>query len=123
MAKSQFRSKRQVSGKKYLAVRKKRLCELGGEPAHTNIGLKRAKVKRVMGGALKKVLLSDEVVYVTSKGKTKKLKIVSVANNPANVNFTRRNVITKGCIVKTEDGDVKITSRPGQSGILQGILL
>jgi hypothetical protein len=51
------------------------------------------------------------------------LLILSVVNNPSNVNYTRRNIITKGCIVKTEKGDVKITSRPGQTGTLQGIFV
>ena len=50
-----------------------------------------------------------------------KAKIENVISNPANINFTRRNIITKGCICKTDKGDVKITSRPGQSGNLQGV--
>ena len=123
MAKSQFRSIKKISGKKYLNLRKKRLCELGREPAFTQIGKKREKNKRVMGGNIKKVLLSTEQVLVSIKDKTEKLNILTVTNNPANVNFTRRNIITKGCIVKTEKGDVKITSRPGQTGLLQGVLI
>ena len=37
--------------------------------------------------------------------------------------YVRRNIITKGAIVKTEAGLVKITSRPGQDGTLNGILV
>jgi small subunit ribosomal protein S8e len=33
----------------------------------------------------------------------------------------RRNIITKGAVVDTDIGHVKITSRPGQSGALNGI--
>ena len=57
------------------------------------------------------------------KEKTTKLKIEAVENNPANKNYTRRNIITKGTIVKTEKGNVRITSRPGQVGLLFGVFL
>lgn len=123
MAKSQFRSVKKVSGKKYVALRKKRLCDLGRNPALTLIGNTRVKVKRTRGGNEKRQLLSGESVNVTSEGKTEKMKIVSVVGNPANTNYTRRNIITKGCIVKTEKGDVKITSRPGQTGTLFGVYI
>ncbi len=122
MANSQFRSKKKITGSKYIAGRKKRLSELGGIPTLTHIGKARLKVKRVMGGNIKKSLLSNDTVYVAdSKNKTSAHKILSVINNPANVNFTRRNIITKGCIVKTEKGNVMITSRPGQDGTLFGV--
>jgi ribosomal protein S8E len=32
MARSQFKSNKKVSGKKYVDFRKKRLCDLGGDP-------------------------------------------------------------------------------------------
>lgn len=121
MANSQFRSKRKVSSGKYVALRKKRLSDLAGITALTQIGKQRIKVKRVKGGNTKKQLLSQEEVYVNKDGKTQKLKILSVTSNPANVNYTRRNIITKGSIVKTEKGEVKITTRPGQSGSLFGV--
>ena len=123
MARSQFRSKRKVSGTKYISFRKKRLGDLGRNPALTLIGKMRLKVKRTLGGNLKRQLLSNEFVSVADNKKTLKLKIESVENNPANINYTRRNVITKGCIVKTEKGDVRITSRPGQTGTLMGVFV
>lgn len=123
MAKSQFRSNKKVSGKRYVSFRKKRLCDLGADPSMTSISKQRIKIKRVKGGNMKASLLSSEEVFVADNGKTLKLKILSVVNNPSNVNYTRRNIITKGCIVKTEKGDVKITSRPGQVGTLQGVFI
>ncbi|MDO5821049.1 MAG: 30S ribosomal protein S8e, partial [Methanobrevibacter sp.] len=33
------------------------------------------------------------------------------------------NIITKGAIVETEIGNAKVTSRPGQDGIINGVLL
>lgn len=121
MVKSQFRSKRKVSGTKYKDLRKKRLSDAGSEPTLTVIGSQKLKVKRVMGGNLKASLLRTEFVFVTKENKTEKLKIDAVVGNPANINYTRRNIITKGCIVKTTKGDVRITSRPGQSGALFGV--
>ena len=123
MARSQLRSRRKVSGRKYVDIRKKKLGELAGLPALTLIGKDRLKVKRVMGGNLKKSLLSTENIIVDIKGKATKLKILSVVTNPANINYTRRNIITKGCIVKTDKGDVRVTSRPGQAGSLFGVLV
>lgn len=121
MAKSQFRSNRKVSGKRYVALRKKRLNELGGISAHTVIGSPKVNARRVRGGNTKAAALRVEFVYVNESGKTSKLKIEGVNDNPANIHYTRRNVITKGAIVKTEKGDVKITSRPGQNGTLNGV--
>lgn len=121
--KSTFRSRRKVSGSRYKDFRKKRLSDLEGVSALTHIGKKRMKSKRVKGGSKKIQILSCEFVNVTKKGKTTKLKIEAVENNPANKNYTRRNIITKGTIVKTEKGDVKITSRPGQVGLLFGVFI
>jgi len=123
MANSQFRSKRKATGGKYITLRKKRLSDLAGLSALTQIGVKRIKTKRVRGANTKAQVLSQEEVCVNDNKKTLKLKIESVVGNPANVNYTRRNIITKGAIVKTAKGDVKITSRPGQSGTLFGIFL
>ncbi len=123
MARSQFRSKRKVTGTKYVSFRKKRLGDLGRNPALTLIGKVRLKLKRTLGGNSKRQLLSNDFVSVADNKKTLKLKIESVENNPANINYTRRNIITKGCIVKTEKGDVRITSRPGQTGTLMGVFV
>ncbi len=123
MAQSQFRSFRKVSGTKYTRVRKKRTCDLGGIPAHTQIGDRKEKLKRVRGGNQKKSLLRTDIVLVNDGAKVSKLTIQGVNENPANIHYTRRNVITKGAVVKTEKGDVVITSRPGQTGALFGKLL
>ena len=122
MARNQLRSIRKVSGKKYVAGRKQRLSELGGVSALTTISETKTKIKRTMGGNTKIQLLAEDVVMIADGKTVVKAKIESVVNNPANINFTRRNVITKGCIVKTDKGDVVITSRPGQSATLFGKL-
>ena len=47
----------------------------------------------------------------------------TVLDNSANSHFIRRNIVTKGAIVETELGQVRITSRPGQNGIVNGVLI
>jgi len=124
MANSQFRSRKKVSGTRYVDNRKARASDMAGIPALTSISEKtKVKVKRTMGGNVKAQVLRTDSVFVTIEGKVEKLAIQSVENNPANIHFTRRNVITKGAILKTEKGSVKVTSRPGQSGTIMGILL
>ena len=123
MANSQFKSRKKVTGKKYVEFRKKRAMDAEGTSALTNIGKQRVKLKRTRGGNTKKSLLSTDFVNVFENGKTTKLQILSVVDNPANINWTRRNIISKGSIVKTEKGDVKITSRPGQTGTLFGVFI
>lgn len=122
MANNQHRSIRKVSGSKYIAGNKQKAHELGGLAAHTTVADARVKTKRVMGGNTKAQLLSANKVIIADGKSVKTATIESVTENPANINFTRRNVITKGAIVKTDLGEVVITSRPGQSAQLFGKL-
>ena len=48
--------------------------------------------------------------------KTSKVKIVRVLENKANRSYARRNIITKGAIVETDQGEAIVTNRPGQDG-------
>ena len=78
-----------------------------------------------MGGSKKSRLLSSDIVnvYDPKTKKYEKLKIETVKENPANSNFIRRNIMTKGAIVKTSKGNARITSRPGQEGSINAILV
>jgi small subunit ribosomal protein S8e len=116
---------RKPSGGRIRFPRKKRRYELGREPVYTHVAPLRKKVVRVRGGNKKiKLLRADEInVYNPKTGKSEKAKIVSVIENPANPHFAHRNIITKGAIVETSLGKVKVTSRPGQHGVLNGVLL
>ena len=77
-----------------------------------------------MGGNSKLRVLSYETanIYVPSEKKYKVAKISSVIENQANVNFVRRNILTKGTVIQTELGKAKITSRPGQDGVVNAVL-
>ena len=124
MARAQDRAKRKVSGGIYQRPTKK-LSRLARDPAYTKLGEKKVKVVRERSGIRKTLLLSMNKVNVFNQ-KTKKFQsteIKTVVDNPANRHFIRRNIITKGTIVETPLGKVKITSRPGQVGTLNGILV
>jgi len=58
-----------------------------------------------------------------ASGKTTKVEILRVVKNPANVDYDRRGVITKGTIIETALGTARVTSRPGQDGIVNAILV
>ena len=125
MAIWQGRSLRKISGGRIQMARKKRRYELGREPVYTHIAEIRRKIVRVRGGNHKIKLLRGNVVnvYNPKTGKTEKARVISVIDNPANPHFAQRNIITKGAIVSTDLGKVKITSRPGQHGVLNGVLV
>lgn len=117
---------RKPTGGKKARHRKKRKYELGRPPTMTKLSIKEArKVIRVRGGNLK-VRLKKAVyvnVAVPSEKKVQKTRILEVVETPANPQYARGNYIVKGTIVRTELGLVRITSRPGQDGVLNGILL
>ena len=125
MAKSQLRSKRKATGGRYRPFRKKKKYELGREPAMTSIGERRVKKVRARGGNYKFKLLEEEYanVYDKNSKKFKKAKINSVIENTANKHYIRRNIITKGAIIKTEIGEAKVTNRPGQEGYINAVLI
>lgn len=125
MANSQRRSVRKASGGRYHFSRSKIKCELGGFPASTKLSKTRKVVSaRGLGGKRKQVTLSTNLINVTDKkGKTTKTEILNVVGNPANIQLVIRNIITKGAIVETKLGKVKVTSRPGQEGTLSGVLV
>jgi small subunit ribosomal protein S8e len=56
-------------------------------------------------------------------GTSKTAKIETVKENKANLHYTRRNIITKGAVIKTELGEAVVTNRPGQDGMINAVLL
>ena len=125
MAILQLRSKRKSTGGRYKRVIVKRLGRLGRLPVLTKLGVRKRKSLRVIGGGHKEKLLSDNHVNVFD-AKSKKhevLEIKTIVENPANRHYVRRNILTKGSIVETEKGKVRITSRPGQEAVLNGVIV
>ena len=125
MAVWQGRSRRSITGRMLRKHRKKRKFEIGREYLPVHVGETKRKIVRTRGGNIKVRLLSTNVAYVVDKknGEIKKAEILGVIENPANPHYVRRNIITKGAIIETNLGKVRVTSRPGQNGVVQGVLI
>lgn len=80
---------------------------------------------RTRGGNEKLRLSTANKINVTNPddNTTEVVDIIGVIENSANPNYVRRNIITKGAIVETSKGNAKVTSRPGQDGVINGILI
>ena len=125
MARSHARSKRKYTGKKYKYFRKKRKRELERPTIDTLMGPDKKKLQRTMGGNRKIRLFSTNYINVTdpNTNKTSKVRILRFQENAASKDLNRRHILTKGAVVETELGNAKITSRPGQHGALNGVLI
>lgn len=117
--------KRKASGGRKRAYRMKRRFERGSFPAETTLGELKKKVSRRRRGNVKIRLLGATHANVSNPftGKTEKAEILRVIRNPANVDYDRRRVITKGTIIETPLGTARVTSRPGQDGVINAILV
>ena len=117
--------KKKPSGGRRRVSRKKRRYERGGYPTQTTLGDRKLKTIRRRGGNLKTRALSEKQGSISnpSTGRTDWEEIVRVVRNPANVNYDRRRVITKGTILETKLGLARVTSRPGQHGIINAVLI
>jgi len=124
MAKSQRRSVKKETGKKYAKDRKKRKKELSRPAGLTKVSDKnKVKKVRTLGGNFKNRAMQAGSIIILENKKKVNAKIIRVVKNPANRHFVRMNVITKGAIIETDKGNVKVTNRPGQEVHVQGILI
>jgi small subunit ribosomal protein S8e len=76
----------------------------------------RSKAKKIRALSIDKVTVSDGEKSITAT-------IENVVSNAANLNYVRRNVITKGAIIDTSEGSARVTSRPGQTGQVSAVLV
>ena len=115
MALWQGKSKRKPTGGRLAAHRSKKRSEIGRELQQVKIGELTKKVR----------LLKTDMASVTDpkSGKNYSSKILAVIENTANPNYVRQNIITKGSIIGTEKGNAKVTSRPGQHGVVNAVLM
>ena len=118
--------KKPSGGKKRRHRKVKRKYELGRPPAETTLAHSDVrKIQRVRGGNIKVKLRRAAYANVTDPetGKTRKVRILRVIDSKANPDYTRRNIIVKGAIIETELGRAVVTSRPGQDGVVNAILV
>ena len=125
MARSQQRSRRKASGGRYHSGRTKRKSELVGFATMTKISdQNKTRTERVIGGNVKASVLNMVEVNVSDKkGKSQKTTVVNVLESPANPNLVRRNIVTKGTVIETKLGKARVTSRPGQEGCVNAVLI
>ena len=125
MANWQGKSQRKKSGGRRIYARGKRRREIAREKQDALLGDKRLKYYRTRGKNQKVRILSIKEANVMDRRikKTVRTKILSVLENPANPNYVRRNIMTKGAIIDTEIGTARITSRPGQHGAINAVLI
>jgi len=121
----QGKSTRKFTSGRIISARSKRRFELGGDEANTLLGETIRKTERTLGGTEKVRLLREATaIVIDPQTKTaKKVKIETVSGNPANTHYVRRNIITKGAIIKTELGSARVTNRPGQEGSINAVLV
>ena len=117
--------KRKHTGGLIKHTRNRRSDEKDSFSVDTLLGDHSIRVKNSRGGNIKVSLVSDNSVNVIDKSNNsiKKVAITRVLKNPSNRDYERRGVITRGAILDTELGKVRVLSRPGQSGIIDGILI
>lgn len=121
----QGRSRRKRTGGRLRPIRKKRRHEIARELQTAVLGTGTVKKYRVRGGNRKmRILTANKInVYDPATKTTRSAKVVTVRENPANPNYVQRNIITKGAILETDLGLVRVRSRPGQDGVLNGVRL
>jgi len=123
---TQSRAKKKITGGRLSTYKKKkRKYEIGRKAALTKIGDLKRKFIRMKGGS-QKIRLLDINKANLFDSKTKAYSVVtikSVVENKASSHFIRRNIMTKGAIIITEKGKAVITSRPGQDGVVNAVLI
>ena len=116
---------RKISGGKYKKFRKKKKYALRGYTRKVKLADKKQKIIRGQGGNKKTTLLSENFANIIDPEtkKAKKTKITNVLETPSNRFLARQNILVKGAIIETELGKAKITNRPSQEGMVQGVLV
>ena len=125
MALWQGKSNKKSTGGRLVPSKGKRKFEIGREKQYTRIGAQSLKKYRTCGGNVKVGMLAAQYANVLNKStnKVQKVEIKNVKVNPADPNFVQRNIINKGATIETELGDAIVTSRPGQDGTVNAVLI
>ncbi len=122
MAQWNMKSKKKKTGGLRVRSSKKHKRQAGSDFLPAIVSAKKIKAKRTSGGGAKRTLLGVDTANVIVGSKAQKAKIISVADNRADSHFIRRNIVTKGAIIDTDLGRARVTSRPGQHGIVNAVL-
>lgn len=116
---------RKFTGGRRIANRGRRKFEIDRYPNEAIAGPTAIVTRRVRGGNVKAAFKFAEFANVIDPAthKAVKSKITKVAKNPANRDYERRGVISKGAVIETEAGTALVTSKPGQTGVVNAVLV
>jgi len=115
-------TRKRTGGRRRPASDKKK-HQLGAEPTETQVGDARLKTVDARGGTRKVRAIATDTASVAVGGEVVAATIENVAENPSNPNYARRNIITRGAVIETSEGRARVTSRPGQDGQVNAVLL
>lgn len=116
---------RKMTGGRKVANRGRRKFEIDRYPNEAVAGTTDIVIRRVRGANVKAAFKTAEFANVVDSDakKVAKSKILKVSKNTANRDYERRGVISKGAIIETEAGSALVTSRPGQNGVVNAVLI
>jgi small subunit ribosomal protein S8e len=116
-------SKRKATGGRSRPSRGRRAFERDGFAIEPLVGPTQTRLSRRRGGSISFGVVYAEMSNVSDhSGKTTKSKIIRVKRSPANRDYERRGVITKGAVIETEAGEAVVTSRPTDDGVVNAVL-
>jgi len=115
--------KRRPTGGRTRPHRGRRAYEKDGYAIEPLVGPAARRAIRRRGGHVTSGAITADFANVTEgTGKARKSKIIRVKSSPANRDYERRGVITKGAILDTEAGEAVVTSRPTADGVVNAAL-
>ncbi len=128
MAKWHGISRRKPTGgrlKRPNRYRGKRRTEVASEEQLAFVGEmdSRKNYRKRSGSQTVRILSVNHVNVNTKDGKTIRATVKNVVGNDADPNYVRRNIVTKGAVLETDKGLVRVTSRPGMHGVVSGVLV
>ncbi len=113
-----------TTGGRRRPLRSRRKYETDRYPNEAVNGAQVTITRRIRGDSRKTALKSiDFANLATGDAKVKKTKILKVLENSTNNDYQRRGIITKGAILETQEGKCRVVSKPGQTGIVNAVLL
>jgi small subunit ribosomal protein S8e len=116
---------RKSTGGRKIPLRKRRKYEIDRYPNEATVGTTDIVTRKVRGGNIKTAYKTVDFANITdpTSNKTIRSKILRVTKNLANKDYERRGVISKGALIETEAGPARVSSRPGQHGIVNAIAI
>src|SRR5919197_4766580 len=116
---------RKPTGGRKIAMRRRRKFEIDRYPNEAVVGPIQIVLRRTRGNNVKAAFKTAEFANIIDEESKKvtKSKILRVTKNPANKDYERRGVISKGAMIETENGAAVVVSRPGQDGVVNAILV